>query len=137
MDTFAEYIKESSDEFEQFLAYQNKGKLKITKDLYYYKSLDPKSLPLWTISTKEADVQKKVDKDMKACAKNKSYKDRLEEIKVSKYPKGTYEYTMHTRKGPRGDQLQAITLPFGRFDYFVLDRWDVLKLFKEGVLKFD
>lgn len=137
MLTFAEYITESVEDYNQFLQYGGRGKLKITKDLYFYKSINPRALPLWTISTKEADVQKSVDKDIKELGRKKSFKDRIGEMKLSKYPKGMYEYSMHTRKGPNGDQFEALTLPLGRTDFFVLDRYVVLKLYKEGVIKFN
>ena len=138
MKSFSEYIalNEWEDPYAEFLQYERKGRVSIGRDLYFYKSLNPRAFPLWTISPNESDVKKAADKDLKELGRKKAFKDRVGEMKVSKYPKGTYEYSMHLSKGPKGDQLQALTLPLGRTDFFVLPREEVKKFFEAGILKF-
>ena len=147
MKTLAEYINSEcssaleaqQDEFAQFNELPRKGKAVISKDLYWYKSVDPKATfkGLITVSSNPADAQKAADKELNALKKKKAFKDRLEIFDVQKYPKGTYDYSSYVSSlFPGENRLESITLPLGRSDYFTLDRWNVLKLFKEGVLKF-
>lgn len=141
MNTFSEYIGglcEGLEELEQFKDIPKRGKVRLAKDVYWFKSVDPKALikGMTTLGSNPADARKAADKEAAALKKKKAFKDKPELFEVQKCSKGTYDYTCAKSKGPKGEQIEGLALSLGRDEHLVLDRWNILKLHKEGVLKF-
>lgn len=143
MKSFAEYITEMDFDSDPLLEYPKKGKLTVARDFYFYNSFNPKSYLRFNISSSKADIQKAVDKDIKELGKKKAFKDKVGEMKVSTYPKGTYSYELHYTSRPGGgNRIMSITLPLPpdmkNTDHvvFAIGDWDLMKLVKDGTIKF-
>ena len=152
MKSFFEYMDNqlvvSEDAREDFMELAQKlpdkgGKVSFVKDIYWYKCPAQELMPMkhgmtWTISDNPAEVQKRIDMDLKMLEKKKAWKDKLDQIAIQKFPKGTYTYTSRKNKTPHGMELATITLDkqIDRYTWFVLDRWVVRKLLKNGSIQF-